>query len=168
MQKFSTEIETEDKEKKVITVWLDDETAWLLNECGDEALKHAYIVEEYQSQLIERKETRRHQSLEEMIGLGIEIADERADTERCYERNEEYAQLHKALRRYDNDEKERKENGEESRNDSRKSRRHHARRRVDRRAYCRECGRHACVRHYKGVGYGTQREYARTRKKAHL
>lgn len=29
-----------------------------------------------------------------MIGLGIEIADERADTERCYERNEEYAQLH--------------------------------------------------------------------------
>ena len=98
MQKFSTEIETEDKEKKVITVWLDDETARLLNECGDETLKHTYIVEEYRAQLIERKETRRHQSLEGMIGLGKEIADERADTERRYEKNEEYAQLHKALK----------------------------------------------------------------------
>ncbi len=98
MQKFSTEIETEDKEKKVITVWLDDETARLLNECGDETLQHAYIVEEYQAQLIERKETRRHQSLEGMVECGQEIADERADTERHYEKNEEYAQLHKALK----------------------------------------------------------------------
>lgn len=98
MQKFSTEIETEDKEKKVITVWLDDETARLLNECVDEALKHTYIVEEYQAQLIERKETRRHQSLEGMVECGQEIADENANTEQLYERHEEYVKLYRALR----------------------------------------------------------------------
>jgi len=98
MKKLSTEIKTEDNDKKVITIWLDDETARLLETCGDEALKHTYIVEEYQAQLIERKETRRHQSLEGMIELGKEIADERSDIERCYEKNEENAQLYRALK----------------------------------------------------------------------
>ena len=76
MEKLSTEIVTKDNEKKVITVWLDDETARLLNECGDETLKHTYIVEEYQAQLIERKETRRHQSLEETVEKKCDITDD--------------------------------------------------------------------------------------------
>lgn len=98
MQKFSTEIETEKKEKKVITVWLDDETARLLNECGDEKSKHAYIVEEYRAQLIERKETRRHQSLEGMVECGQEIADENANVDETVLHNMDLKKLRKAIK----------------------------------------------------------------------
>ena len=59
MKKLSTTILHKGKEK-AISVWLDDETARLLEECGDERLKHESIVEEYKARLIERRETRRH------------------------------------------------------------------------------------------------------------
>ena len=45
MKKLSTTILHKGKEK-AISVWLDDETARLLEECGDERLKHEYIVEQ--------------------------------------------------------------------------------------------------------------------------
>ena len=63
MKKLTTKIMDNGKEKD-IAVFLDDETAKVLEECGDEELKHRYIVEEYKDKLIERRETRRHQSLE--------------------------------------------------------------------------------------------------------
>ena len=63
MKKLTTKI-MDDGDEKEISVFLDDETAKVLEECGDEELKHRYIVEEYKDKLIERRETRRHQSLE--------------------------------------------------------------------------------------------------------
>ena len=77
MKKLSTTILHKGKEK-AISVWLDDETARLLEECGDERLKHEYIVEEYKARLIERRETRRHQSLEKSMDSGFDMADENA------------------------------------------------------------------------------------------
>ena len=61
MKKLKTKI-MHNGEEKEIAVLLDDETARILEECGDEKLKHRYIVEEYKAQLIERRETRRHSS----------------------------------------------------------------------------------------------------------
>ena len=57
MKKLTTKIMDNGKEKD-IAVFLDDETAKVLEECGDEELKHRYIVEEYKDKLIERRETR--------------------------------------------------------------------------------------------------------------
>lgn len=53
-------------EKKTIEVLIEDEIAHFLEENVDEALRRKFIVEEYKAQLIERKETRRHRSLERL------------------------------------------------------------------------------------------------------
>lgn len=81
MKRFTTKI-MHKGEEKTIAVWLDDETARLLEEYGDEKLKHAYIVEEYKAQLIERSETRRHQSLEKSMEAGFDVMDESTDVEK--------------------------------------------------------------------------------------
>ena len=81
MKRFTTKI-MHKGEEKVIAVWLDDETARLLEEYGDEKLKHSYIVEEYKAQLIERSETRRHQSLEKSMEAGFDVIDESTDVEK--------------------------------------------------------------------------------------
>ena len=97
MKKLTTKIMDDGKEKE-ISVFLDDETARVLEECGDEELKHGYIVEEYKDQLIERRETRRHQSLEKSIEGGHEFVDHKADVEQNLEKKEEIEQLYKALK----------------------------------------------------------------------
>lgn len=80
MKRFTTKI-MHKGEEKIIAVWLDDETARLLDEYGDEKLKHAYIVEEYKAQLIERSETRRHQSLEKSMEAGFDVEEIEANFE---------------------------------------------------------------------------------------
>ncbi len=97
MKKFSTEI-MHKGEEKTIAVWLDDETARLLQEYGDEGLKHKYIVEEYKVKLIERRESRRHQSLERTIEGGYEFVDEKSNVAEIVEGKEEIAKLYKALK----------------------------------------------------------------------
>ena len=97
MKKLTTKIMDNGKEKE-IAVFLDDETARVLEECGDKELKHGYIVEEYKYQLIERRETRRHQSLEKSIEGGHEFVDHKADVEQNLEKKEEIEQLYKALK----------------------------------------------------------------------
>lgn len=97
MKKLTTKIMDNGKEKE-IAVFLDDETARVLEECGDEELKHGYIVEEYKDKLIERRETRRHQSLEKSIEGGHEFVDHKADVEQNLEKKEEIEQLYKALK----------------------------------------------------------------------
>ena len=67
--------------EKTVEVWLDEKTLGLLNECKDEKIKQEYIAEEYKAQLIERRETRRHQSLEYSMENGFDIADENANVE---------------------------------------------------------------------------------------
>lgn len=98
MKKFTAEIETKNNNKRVIAVWLDDETAQLLNECGDESIKNTYIVEEYKAQLIERKETRRHQSLERMGEKGFEIVDNATDVEEIILHSIDLNMLRRALK----------------------------------------------------------------------
>lgn len=96
MKKLSTQITTDDGEQ-TISVWLDDETACILGECKDERIIHDYIVEEYRASLLERKETRRHQSLENSTDNGFDIADESQDVESEIMRRIDAENLHKAI-----------------------------------------------------------------------
>lgn len=96
MKKLKTKIMHNGAEKE-IAVLLDDETARLLEECGDEKLKHRYIVEEYKAQLIERRETRRHQSLETSMASGFDIIDESTDIEEATLRKIDAEKLRQAL-----------------------------------------------------------------------
>lgn len=81
MKKLTTTVQTKDGTKREISVWLDDETAMVLLQSGDEKIIQDYIFEEYRTQLIERKETRRHQSLENSMENGFDIADKSVDVE---------------------------------------------------------------------------------------
>ena len=80
-----------------IKVRLDDETSRLLKEAGDPELTRAYIIEEYRARNAERKETRRHVSLDKCMEHGWDIADGRADTESIAERRERDALLYAAM-----------------------------------------------------------------------
>lgn len=64
MKKFTTKIITKDNKEKTIKVYLDDNTVKLLEQTNDKKLIKEYILEEYKARLIERKETRRHLSLD--------------------------------------------------------------------------------------------------------
>ena len=66
MKKYSTVI-TKDGETKEISVWFDDETARAIDEANDPKITQFYILDKHQEDLIDRKETRRHTSLDELI-----------------------------------------------------------------------------------------------------
>lgn len=97
MKKYTTIVKTKNGREKEISVYLDDETANALDTANDERITHFYIVEEYIANLVTRKETRRHNSLEEMLSVGEEIADVESNPAEELERQEEYAELYKAL-----------------------------------------------------------------------
>lgn len=65
MKKLTTAVTRKGVEKR-IEVLLEDEIANFLEENADEASRHKFVVEEYKAQLIERRETRRHRSLEQL------------------------------------------------------------------------------------------------------
>lgn len=96
MKKLRTKIVHNGVEKE-IAVLLDDETARLLEEYGNETLRHKYIVEEYKAQLIERRETRRHQSLEKSMAAGFDIIDESTDIEEATLKKIDAEKLRQAL-----------------------------------------------------------------------
>ena len=58
-----------------------------------------YAAMEHRDKLIERKETRRHQSLDKSLEHGWDIPDPSADVALQAERNEEKARLSSALQR---------------------------------------------------------------------
>lgn len=58
-----------------------------------------YAAMEHRDELIERKETRRHQSLDKSLEHGWDIPDPSADVALQAERNEEKARLSSALQR---------------------------------------------------------------------
>ena len=68
MKKFEIIVTTKQGEKKV-SVYVDSETAAMLKECSEE-IRLAYLKELYKEQLLERKETRRHVSLEKITANG--------------------------------------------------------------------------------------------------
>lgn len=68
MKKFEIIVTTKQGEKKV-SVYVDSETAAMLKNCPEE-VRLAYLKELYKEQLLERKETRRHVSLEKITANG--------------------------------------------------------------------------------------------------
>lgn len=68
MKKFEIIVTTKQDEKKV-RVYVDCETAAMLKDCSEE-IRLAYLKELYKEQLLERKETRRHVSLEKITANG--------------------------------------------------------------------------------------------------
>ena len=74
MKKYTTIVKTKSGEEQKISVYLDDATAHALDTANDERITHLYVVEEYLANLVTRKETRRHNSLEEMLEVGVHIS----------------------------------------------------------------------------------------------
>lgn len=99
MKKYTLTVSDGKGGERGIKVRLDDETSRLLEEAGDPELTRAYIIEEYKSRNMERKETRRHVSLDKSMERGMDIADPRIDVYAAAERNEDRRRLHNALRR---------------------------------------------------------------------
>ena len=58
-----------------------------------------YAAMEYRDKLIERKETRRHQSLDKSLEHGWDVADPSTDVALQAERDEDKERLHTALRK---------------------------------------------------------------------
>ena len=96
MKKYSTVI-TKDGETKEISVWFDDETARAIDEANDPKITQFYILDKHQEDLIDRKETRRHTSLDELIEKGHLIEDEDGDPIQYAMRMERILKMRKAL-----------------------------------------------------------------------
>lgn len=97
MKKLKTTMKSDSGEEKEITVWLDDNIAVALEASGDEELVRQYIIEEYKSKLIERRETRRHVSLDNSLDNGFDIADQNVNMEADTIKAEDLQKLHKAI-----------------------------------------------------------------------
>ncbi len=75
MKKFEVEILKKDNTLKSVDVWVDDETARVL-ETLDEDMRRQYLLMEHQMNLSDLRETRRHQSLNVSMDAGWDVADE--------------------------------------------------------------------------------------------
>ena len=73
-----------------------DGTKYVEIEVSEEFAKQ-YVEMEHRDALIERKETRRHQSLDKSMEHGWDVADLSADVALQAERDEDRALIHKAL-----------------------------------------------------------------------
>ena len=78
-------------------MWLDDETARAIDEANDPKITQFYILDKHQEDLIDRKETRRHTSLDELIEKGHLIEDEDGDPLQYAMRMERILKMRKAL-----------------------------------------------------------------------
>lgn len=78
MRKFTITITEQNGNRKNITVELENELAdWLITLPED--VQRDFILFEYKAKCVERKETRRTQSLDASLAGGFDIADESAD-----------------------------------------------------------------------------------------
>lgn len=75
MKQFTVEIQKKDNTLKLVDVWVDDETARVL-ETLDENMRQKYLTMEHQMDLSDLRETRRHQSLNVSMDAGWDVADE--------------------------------------------------------------------------------------------
>ena len=97
MKKYTTFVENEKGEQKKISVWLDDETARAIDEANDPEITQFYILDKHREDLIDRRETRRHTSLDELIEKGRLIEDEDGDPVQYAMRMERILRMRKAL-----------------------------------------------------------------------
>lgn len=95
MKKLTTQIT---KDNKTITIFamVDDKTAEILENL-DEETRHNYIVGEHEIYLNERKETRRHQSINVSLENGHDFEDDEISLEENFIEKEKYLKLHKAI-----------------------------------------------------------------------
>ena len=95
MKKLTTQIT---KDNKIITIFamVDDKTAEILENL-DEETRHNYIVGEHEIYLNERKETRRHQSINVSLENGHDFEDDELSLEENFIEKEKYLKLHKAI-----------------------------------------------------------------------
>ena len=78
MKKLTITITEQNGNRKNITVELENELAdWLITQPED--VQRDFILFEYKARCVERKETRRTQSLDSPLDNGFDIADENAD-----------------------------------------------------------------------------------------
>ena len=97
MKKYTTFIEIKKGEQKKISVWLDDKTAQALDEANSPEITHFYVVEKHKEDLIQRKETRRHTSLDNLFEQGHFIEDQDSDLSQHGVRMENILKMRKAL-----------------------------------------------------------------------
>lgn len=78
MKKLTITITEQNGNRKNITVELENELAdWLITQPED--VQRDFILFEYKAKCVERKETRRTQSLDSSLDNGFDLADESAD-----------------------------------------------------------------------------------------
>ena len=97
MKKNTAFVENKKGEQKKISVWLDDETARAIDEANDPEITQFYILDKHREDLIDRRETRRHTSLDELIEKGRLIEDEDGDPVQYAMRMERILKMRKAL-----------------------------------------------------------------------
>ena len=97
MKKYTTFITTENGEQKEISVWLDDETARAIDEANDPEITQFYILDKHKEDLIQRKETRRHTSLDYLFEQGHYIEEQDSDLSQHGVRMENISKVRKAL-----------------------------------------------------------------------
>ena len=97
MKKYITLIENEKGDQKKISVWLDDETARAIDEANAPEITRFYILDKHKEDLIQRKETRRHTSLDYLFEQGHFIEDEDSDLSQHGVRMENISKVRKAL-----------------------------------------------------------------------
>lgn len=96
MQKLTTEVINKKNELKTIYVYVDDETAAILEQV-DNKTRHQYIVAEHEVYLNNLKESRRHQSLDSLISNGFVFENFDIHPETSVIQNEEIRALYKAI-----------------------------------------------------------------------
>jgi DNA-directed RNA polymerase specialized sigma24 family protein len=96
MKELYTNITLRNGEVKEIKVELEDELAdWLVTQ--PEEVYRDFLVFEYKSKCVERKETRRTQSLNASLSNGFDVVDEEADVHIAFLRKLTCEQVHKAI-----------------------------------------------------------------------
>ena len=78
-------------------MWLDDETARVIDEVNDPEITQFYILDKHKEDLIQRKETRRHTSLDYLFEQGHFIEDQNSDLSQHVVGMESISKMRKAL-----------------------------------------------------------------------
>lgn len=79
MKKFKLNVRRKNGNVRSVIVYLDDESAQMLVENGDEKLLEAYLLEEYKSSRRARQENWWNSSLEEQLENGKDFTDSTSD-----------------------------------------------------------------------------------------
>ena len=80
MKELTTQIITKNGKIRIIKVELEDELAdWLVTQTH--AIYHDFLLSEYKAKCVERKETRRTQSLDKSLENGFDVKDESLESE---------------------------------------------------------------------------------------